>query len=276
MKKSVIVAIVLLLAGFVPLQASAEVNAGIGISLPPPIIFGAPPAVIVLPDTAHVYVVPDIEGDLFFWDGWWWRPWGGGWYRSYYYDRGWGYYSGVPVFYYDVDPGWRIYYRDRNWYGHQWAYERIPHQQLQRNWKTWDRERHWERQGTWGVQGYTPRQQQQTQELRRQREEHYQKRPEVQQHRQQIQERKRQDIKKGPQVRKPEQQQRRTMVRPEEKVMRPQGGPAGRGQRQHLQPAENKSLKGGPAQKGERGQGKPGKKEKPDEPEGGHGSRDMR
>jgi hypothetical protein len=269
MKKSVIVAIILLSAYVVPLQARAEVSVSIGISLPPPIIFGAPPAVIVLPDTAGVYVVPDIEGDLYFWGGWWWRPWGGGWYRSYYYDRGWGYYSRVPVFYYDVDPYWRVYYRDQNWYGHRWTYERIPHQQLQRNWKTWDRERHWERQRTWGVQGYTPRPKQQTQELRRQREEQYQKRPEVQQHRQQMQERKRQDEKRGPQVRKPE-QQRPTKVRPGEK---------GRGERQQLQPAENKKLQGGPAQKGERKQGKPGKKEKkekPDESEEGRKSRDMR
>jgi len=267
MKKSVIVAIILLSAYVVPLQARAEVNVSIGISLPPPIIFGAPPAVIVLPDTAGVYVVPDIEGDLYFWGGWWWRPWGGGWYRSYYYDRDWGYYGGVPVFYYDVDPGWRVYYRDQNWYGHRWTYERIPHQQLQRNWKTWDRERYWERQRTWGVQGYTPRPQQRTQELRRQREEQYQKRPEVQQHRQQMQERKRQDEKRGPQVRKPEQQQRPTKVRPEENR---------RGERQQLQPAKNKSPQDSPARKGERKQGKPGKKEKPDEPEEGRGSRDMR
>jgi len=267
MKKSVIVATILLLACFVPLQARAEVNVSIGISLPPPIIFGAPPAVIVLPDTIGVYVVPDIEGDLFFWGGWWWRPWGGGWYRSYYYDRGWDYYGGVPVFYYDVDPGWRMYYSNQNWYGHRWSYERIPHQQLQRNWKTWDRERYWERQRTWGVQGYTPRPIQQRQELRRQREEQYRKRPEVQQHRQQMQERTRQDERRGPQVRKPEQQQHRTKVHPEE---------YGRGERQQLQPAKNKSPQGGPAQKGERKQGKPRKEEKPDEPEGGRRSRDMR
>jgi hypothetical protein len=247
MKKSVILAVILLSACVLPLQARAEVNVSVGISLPPPIIFGAPPAVIVLPDTVGVYVVPDIEVDLFFWGGWWWRPWGGGWYRSSYYDRGWVYYSRVPVFYYDVDPAWRVYYRDRNWYGHRWAYERIPHQQLQRNWKTWDRERYWERQRSWGVQGYKPHPHQQKQELRRQREVQYQKRPEVQQHRQQMQERKRQDDRRGHQVQNPEQQQHRTKVHPEE---------TGR--------------------KGERKQGKPGNKENHDGPEGGHESRDRR
>ena len=287
--KKLIIAIFLLLACVIPLQARAEVNVSIGIPLPPPIIFGAPPFVVVLPDTIGVYAVPDVEeGDLYFWDGWWWRFWGGGWYRSSYYDRGWRYYNRVPSFYYDVDPGWRGYYRERNWYGHPWTYERIPHQQLQRNWKTWDRERYWERQRTWGVQGYRPRPQQQMQELRHQRQEQYQRRPEVQQHRQQLQERTRPGERREPQVRRPEQQQRRPQVRPEEqgRIMRPQGGPTGRGERQQLRPGGNRSLEGGPAPKGERRQGKPekrvkpGKRERPDGTEEGRGesrgSRDMR
>ena len=140
-----------------------------------------------LPDTNDVYVAPDIDVDLFFWNGWWWRLWEGRWYRSHYYDRGWGYYNNVPSFYFDVDPGWRGYYRDHNWYGHRWNYERIPYQQLQQNWRSWHNDRHWERQGTWGVQGYQPRPQQQRQELRQQRQQQYQQRPEVQQHQQQRQ-----------------------------------------------------------------------------------------
>ena len=90
----------------------------------------------------------------------------------------------VPSFYFDVDPGWRGYYRDHNWYGHRWNYERIPQQRLQQNWKGWQNNRHWERQGTWGVQGYQPRPQQKIQELRQQRQQQYQQRPEVQQQRQ--------------------------------------------------------------------------------------------
>ena len=84
-------------------------------SSPPPIVFQAPPAVIVMPDTDNVYVIPDVSADLFFWNGFWWRLYDGLWYRSQYYDRGWGYYNNVPVFYYDVDPGWRGYYRNNNW-----------------------------------------------------------------------------------------------------------------------------------------------------------------
>jgi hypothetical protein len=194
----------------VSIPAMAGVDIGVNISLPPLIVFEAPPDVIVMPDTSDVYVVPDIDVDLFFWNGWWWRPWEGRWYRSHYYNRGWGYYKNVPSFYFDVDPGWRGYYRDHNWYGHRWNYERIPNQRLQQNWKSWHKDRHWERRGTWGVQSYQPRPQQQRQELRHQRQQQYQQRPEVKQHQQ-----KRQRQQRQPQVQQPRQQ-------PQERVQQPQ------------------------------------------------------
>jgi hypothetical protein len=190
MKKLLFGTICFALVSVFPFMAMAAEDISFGISLPPPIVFAAPPEMIVIPDT-YVYVVPDLDEDIFFYDGWWWRPWGGRWYRSRYYDRGWGYYDSVPSFYFDVDPGWRGYYRDHNWYGHRWNYERIPQQQLQQNWQSWQNDRRWERQGTWGVEGYQPRTEQQRQELREQRQQQYQQRPEVQQHEQQRQQRQR-------------------------------------------------------------------------------------
>ena len=186
----------------IPAMAAVDIN--VNISLPPPISFAAPPDVIVMPDTDDVYVVPDIDVDMFFWDGWWWRLWEGRWYRSQYYDRGWGYYNNVPSFYFDVDPGWRGYYRDHNWYGHPWTYERIPTPRLQQNWKSWHNDRHWEREGTWGVQSYQPRPEPQRQELRNQRQQQYQQRPEIQQHQPQGQQEQRK-----PQVQKPQVQEQR-------------------------------------------------------------------
>ena len=174
------------LAIVTPVPTMAGVDVSIGISLPP-IVFGVPPAVVVLPDTNDVYAVPDVDVDLFFWSGWWWRPWEGRWYRSRYYDRGWAYYNKVPSFYFDVHPEWRGRYRDRNWYGHQWNYERIPNQQLRQNWKSWHNNRYWERRRTWSVQSYKPQPYQQRQELRHQRQQQYQQRPEVQRHQQQRQ-----------------------------------------------------------------------------------------
>ena len=178
-----IVALVLLLSVqgcYLGYDAAVYDNCGGAAYAPPPLVFQTPPDVIVLPDTDYVYVVPDIAVDLFFWDGWWWRPWGGRWYRSPYYDRDWACYGDIPSFYWDIDPGWRGYYRGHNWRGHRWNYEHIPNQSLQRNWKAWNDERHWERQKNWGVDNYQPRPPEERQDLRRQRQQQYQPGPEIQ------------------------------------------------------------------------------------------------
>ena len=150
----------------IPTMAAVDIHIGIGIPLPPPIVFRTPPEVIVIPDTDDVYVVPDADVDVFFWNGYWWRLWEGRWYRSRHYDRGWGYYDSVPSFYFDVDPGWRGYYRKHNWRDHRWNYERIPNLRLQQNWRSWHNNRYWGGKGTWGVQSYQIPPQQQKQELR--------------------------------------------------------------------------------------------------------------
>ena len=127
---SVVSVMFLVLIGFSS-QSYAGVNVGIGVALPPPIVVEAPPAVVALPGAAGVYVAPDVSVDLFFWNGWWWRPWGGHWYRSHYYDRGWGYYrGGVPRFYSHVNPGWREHYRSHSWNGRRWNYRHIPHHEF--------------------------------------------------------------------------------------------------------------------------------------------------
>jgi hypothetical protein len=207
---------------YIGVEPGYDGQGGVGGYEPPPIVFDGPPDVIVLPDTNYVYVVPDIAVDLFFWNGWWWRPWEGVWYYSRYYDRGWGYYHRVPSFYFDVDPGWRGYYRGHNWYGHRWNYERIPHQRLQQNWQSWNNNRYWERQRTWGVQNYKPRPQPQRQELRRQRQQQYQQRPEVQRQQQ-----------KRPQVQQPQRPEVQQPQRPE--VQQPQRPEVQRQQRPQIQ-----------------------------------------
>jgi len=218
MKKSFLGTLLLALVIVVPIPTMAAVEINVNISLPPSIVFAAPPDVIVIPDANDVYVDPDIAADLFFWNGWWWRLWEGRWYRSHYYDRSWRYYNDVPSFYFDVDPGWRGYYRDHNWYGHRWNYERIPNQQLQQNWKSWHNDQHWKKQGTWGVQSYQPRPQQQIQELRQQRQQQYQQRPEVQRQQQQ----------KQPQVQ--QQQQQRQQQQKQQQQSKPQQGKPERGE----------------------------------------------
>jgi hypothetical protein len=138
-----------------PVQGAAEVNLSVGISLPVPIVFVAPPEVVVIPGT-YVYAAPDYEQDLYFYNGWWWRPWEGRWYRSRHYDSGWTHYRSVPAFFGRVPSGWRNDYRDHRWGGRPWNYERIPHRRLQRNWGGWARDRHWESGQRWGVEGMRP------------------------------------------------------------------------------------------------------------------------
>jgi hypothetical protein len=138
------------------IPAGAQVNIQVGIQLPPPIVFSAPPEVVVMPGT-YVYVAPDVDQDIYFVDGFWWRPWEGHWYRSQYYDHGWGYYESEPVFYRDVHEDWRTEYHQHTWGGQPWRPERMHHDQVERNWNTWQRDKHWEKSNSWGVQGYRPR-----------------------------------------------------------------------------------------------------------------------
>ncbi len=149
---------------------AARVDVDIHISLPPAIVYAEPPQLIVLPET-YVYVVPDQQVDIFFYDGWWWRPWEGRWYRSHNYDSGWIYYQNEPAFYREIPSTWRNNYRDRRWRGHQWDVQRISRHQVEQNWSGWEKNRYWEQQQTWGVrdlqirtQSHLPMQEQRFQE----------------------------------------------------------------------------------------------------------------
>ena len=155
MKKTLLGTILLALTLAVPMTARAEVFVDINIGLPPVIEFAEPPELIVLPGT-YVYVAPDVDADIFFYGGWWWRPWEGHWYRSRHYGSGWVTYRNVPSFYRGIHPGWRDDYRAHQWQGRRWDYQRIPQQELNRNWKGWEKNKHWEQKQRWGVEGYRP------------------------------------------------------------------------------------------------------------------------
>ena len=114
------------------------------VPLPPPIVFPAPPEVVILPET-EVYVAPRVPEEIFFYNGWWWRPWNGRWYRSLHYDSGWGVYGGVPLWYGGIPHNWRENYRNHIWGGHPWNYHYIPHSDLQRNWRTWHNTHYWDK-----------------------------------------------------------------------------------------------------------------------------------
>ncbi len=157
MKKFVVGTILWTLAMVVPMSAMAKVDVHVSIPLPPPIVFSAPPSAVVIPET-YVYTFPDVREEIFFFNGWWWRSWDGRWYRSRHYDSGWGYYKGVPAFYSKIPSNWRNDYRDHRWKGYHWNYQRIPQNQLQNNWKSWERNKYWEKQHSWGVKELRHRQ----------------------------------------------------------------------------------------------------------------------
>ena len=94
---------------------------------PPPIVFVTPPDMIELP--GGVYVNPDGNEEIFFSNGYYWRPYQGRWYRSYRYDGGWDYYGGVPGWYGGVR-GWRHNYNNHTWGGRSWNHNRIPHNEF--------------------------------------------------------------------------------------------------------------------------------------------------
>lgn len=137
-----------------PGLSQAQVSINIGIALPPAIWFERPPRMVVLPQT-DIYVTPDVSADIFFVDGWWWRPWHGRWYRSHEYNRGWQHYDRVPSFYRHVPRGWRKDYVERRWHGYRWDAQPIRQRDLQKHWQEWKRDRYREKpQSRGGRDGY--------------------------------------------------------------------------------------------------------------------------
>jgi len=113
----------------------AEVNVNITFPLPA-LVIPAPPAMVVLPGT-YVYYPPDVHVDIFFYRGYWYRPYQGQWYLSASYNGPWGAIGigrvpqvllGLPPHYRRIPPG----------------YERMPYGVVRKNWQTWEQERRWD------------------------------------------------------------------------------------------------------------------------------------
>jgi len=141
MRKSrllVIAALLLVLTGYAT-KSEARVNVSVGINLPL-FTFAAPPELVVIPGT-YVYMVPDIDVDVLFFQGYWWRPYEGRWYRSRDYRGSWRYVSPRRI-----PSGLRALPPD---YRHRLSpgYERIPHGDVKKNWKKWERSKYWDRRG---------------------------------------------------------------------------------------------------------------------------------
>lgn len=108
---------------------------------PPPlpkVFIPAPPDVILIPG-AYAYFVPDIDADIVFYDGRWYRLHDGRWHAGGGYNGPWVVIivGRVPAVLLDLPPGFR-----RTPPGHT----RIPFGQLKKNWKRWQTDRHWDKQ----------------------------------------------------------------------------------------------------------------------------------
>jgi hypothetical protein len=119
---------------------AAEVNINVGINVPPPpLAIPAPPPMFVIPRT-YVYFAPEVDVDIFFYQGYWYRPYRGHWYRSKTYNGRWVYISPakVPRAVINVPPDFRHVPP-----GHR----HIAYGDVRKNWKTWERNKYWERHG---------------------------------------------------------------------------------------------------------------------------------
>ncbi|MBI5099158.1 MAG: hypothetical protein HZB30_07945 [Nitrospirae bacterium] len=128
-KKVLIIFASLFLAGtgifFLPGDAlSHDVNFNIAIGMglpPPPVVFTRPPALYVIPGTP-VYYVPEIERQLYFYSGNWYRLYDGYWYRAVYNNGPWMYLPpvSIPYVFRDLSPR---YYRvpPREQYRARWT-----------------------------------------------------------------------------------------------------------------------------------------------------------
>lgn len=141
MRKPCLLAIgaLLLILSAGAVQSEAGVNVNVGVNLPA-VRFAAPPEVVVIPGT-YVYMVPNMDVDVMFYQGYWWRPYEGQWYRSRDYKGSWRHMQ--PKY---IPRGLRALppdYRNRLSPGH----ERIPYGHVQKNWKKWEKEKYWDKKG---------------------------------------------------------------------------------------------------------------------------------
>lgn len=127
------------------LFSPASGRAGLPVPPLPPLFVPAPPPVILVPGS-YVYFAPDVDVDILFFHGYWYRPYGGRWYRSSFYNGPWGFVPArrVPRALINLPPGYRNVPP-----GH----ERIPYGQLKGNWRSWEKERHWDKPGQHGAAG---------------------------------------------------------------------------------------------------------------------------
>ena len=140
MKKSIFITVFPLLLALVLSAQSEAARVDINIALPP-VVFSSPPPLVVIPGT-YAYFAPDVDADILFYQGYWYRPYEGRWFRATSYNGPWANVAieRVPAVLVELPPDYRHVWRER---------PRIPYGDFNRNWKGWERNRHWEKDRQW-------------------------------------------------------------------------------------------------------------------------------
>ncbi len=136
-----LVAIATLVFWMTATTSGAGVNVNINVPLPG-LVISEPPDMAVMPGTS-VYYPPEVSVDIFFYHGNWYRPHRQGWFVANGYNGPWRPIAvgRVPREVTSIPPGYR---NVRPQYAH------IAHDDMRRNWRAWERERHWDHDGRKG------------------------------------------------------------------------------------------------------------------------------
>ena len=120
---------------FSPTGANGEVNVSVQLGLPFLVIPG-PPGMVVIPNT-YVYYPPEVDDNIFFYHGCWYRPHQGCWFRAPHYNGPWDpvVIKQVPRSVRAVPAGYR--------YGP--AYEHVSYGQVKKNWRKWEQNHYWDK-----------------------------------------------------------------------------------------------------------------------------------
>ncbi len=126
----------LLLASGLWSLARAEVNVNINIGIPV-IRVSSDPVMTVIPGT-YIYFITESSEDIFFYQGYWWRPYKGRWHRANGFNGPWTFVKPgrVPPGMLRLPSGWRKLPP-----GHPM----VKHSLVKNNWKQWEKEKHWDK-----------------------------------------------------------------------------------------------------------------------------------
>lgn len=102
---------------------------------PPRMEIADPPELLHIPGR-YVYFVPGTAEDIFYYHGYWYRPYKGHWFRSESYNGRWNYIRDVPPSLIDLPSDYR---------SSSSQFDRIPYADLGQNWEKWEREKYWDR-----------------------------------------------------------------------------------------------------------------------------------